>query len=184
MRDRLTPNLGLSSCCRRAACALPNSNDEDSHNEHQQAAGRDVPGSGPGRLLEAGSCRTPLLRPTKPPPKPRLLPTRPPLLAPRPPTLPSRPLTPPPPLLTLRLTLLPRLALLPPTPLPAPLLTLPRLLKAPLRRPRTLLKKPRSNNFFLHAVLEKPLVRQRLFLLSKCARLSRCIATPSSQRHE
>lgn len=27
-----------------------------------------------------------------------------------------------------------------------------------------LLKKPRSNHFFLHAVLEKPLVRQRLFL--------------------
>lgn len=153
MRDRLTPNLGLSSCCRRAACALPNSNDEDLHNEHQQAAGRDVPGSGPGRLLEAGSCpRTPLLRPTKPPPKPRLLPTRPPLLAPRPPTLPSRPLTPPPPLPTLRPTLLPTPPLLPPTPLLAKPRTPPRLPKLPLSRPRTLLKKPRSNHFFLHAV--------------------------------
>ncbi len=59
--------------------------------------------------------------------------------------------------------LLPLLAL-PPTLLPPRLLTLPRLPKAPPSRPRTLLKKPRSNHFFLQASLEKPLVRQRLFL--------------------
>jgi hypothetical protein len=79
------------------------------------------------------------------------------------------------------LTPLPRLLALPPTLLPALLPTLPRLLKAPPRRPRTLLKKPRSNNFFLQAVLKKPLVRQRLFL---CTPFRAQVTTTSSQRYE
>jgi hypothetical protein len=70
--------------------------------------------------------------------------------------------------------MLPRLLLAPPpTPLPAPLPTLPTPPRTSLLKPRTLLKKPRSNNFCFHACLEKPLVRQRLFLLPASGALTR-----------
>ena len=110
-------------------------------------------------------------------PKPRALLTLLPPLALLPLTLPRLLLTPPPPLLTLLARLLAKPLLPPPTLLLAPLLTLPRLLKTLLVRPRTLLKKPRSNNFCFQAVPEKPLVRQRLFLWLQ---LHRAIRSPAA----
>jgi len=54
MRDRLTVEMGLSSCSRRAMARCLISR-RGFTNEHQQAADRNDPGSGPDRLLEAGA---------------------------------------------------------------------------------------------------------------------------------
>jgi hypothetical protein len=102
--------------------------------------------------------------PTHPLPTHRLPLTRLLPLAPKPLALPRLLPTPPLPLLTPLATLLPLLLAPPPTLLPTLLPTLPSLLKTWPARPRTLLKKPRSNNFCFDASLKKPLVRQRLFL--------------------
>ena len=120
--------------------ALPNSNDEDFYNEHQQAAGRDVPGSGLAACSkqeaaqDAASANEAATEAQAAADQAAA--------AARPPTLPSRLPTPPPPLLTLRPTLLPTPLLPRPTLLLAKPRTLPRLPKLPLSRPRTLLKKP------------------------------------------